>query len=136
MRFPISCSRTLIGAAVVALCASPVMIAAGNAEAASEITLTPMKLSGAFLGKKKNDVATDLSGIACLAPKGASRTCLAVNDENRNAQFLTIEGDQMNVGEPVTLIGDAPDKQTLGKPPKKLDCSAAAANTAILMAKA
>jgi hypothetical protein len=83
-----------------------------------------MKLSGAFLGKKKNDVATDLSGIACLAPKGASRTCLAVNDENRNAQFLTIEGDQMNVGDPVTLIGDAPDEQTLGKPPKKLDCSA------------
>jgi hypothetical protein len=124
MRFPISCSTSLIGAAVAALCALPVMVAAGNAEAASEITLTPMKLSGAFLGKKKKDIATDLSGIACMAAKGASRTCLAVNDENRNAQFLTIDGNQMTVGKPVTLIGDAPDKQTLGSPPKKLDCSA------------
>jgi hypothetical protein len=126
MRFPISCSRTLIGAAVAALCASPVMVAAGNAEAASEIALTPMKLSGEFLGKKKKDIATDLSGIACMAAKDASRTCLAVNDENRNAQFLTIDENQMTVGKPVTLIGDAPDKQTLGSPPKKLDCSAGA----------
>jgi hypothetical protein len=94
------------------------------AEAASGIALTPMKLSGEFLGKKKKDVATDLSGIACLAAKGASRTCLAVNDENRNAQFLTIEENRMTVGEPVTLIGDDPDKKTLGKPPKKLDCTA------------
>jgi hypothetical protein len=99
------------------------MVAAGNAEAAPEIALTPMKLSGEFLGKKKA-VATDLSGIACMAAKGASRTCIAVNDENKNAQFVTIEGNQMTVGEPITLIGDAPDKQTLGKPPKKLDCSA------------
>jgi hypothetical protein len=100
------------------------MVAAGNTEAASEITLMPMKLSGEFLGKKKKDIATDLSGIACMAPKGTSRTCLAVNDENKNAQFLTIDGNQMTVGKPVTLIGDAPDKQTLGSPPKKLDCSA------------
>jgi hypothetical protein len=69
-------------------------------------------------------VATDLSGIACMAAKGASRTCIAVNDENKNAQFVAIEGNQMTVGEPITLIGDAPDKQTLGEPPKKLDCSA------------
>jgi Protein of unknown function (DUF3616) len=124
MHFPISCGRALISAAVAALCALPAMVAAGNAEAASEITLTPMKLSGAFLGKKKKDIATDLSGIACMAPKGASRTCLAVNDENKNAQFLTIDGDQMTVGKPVTLIGDGPDKETLGSPPKKLDCSA------------
>jgi hypothetical protein len=100
------------------------MITVGKAEAASEITLTPMKLSGEFLGKKKKDIATDLSGIACMAAKGASRTCLAVNDENKNAQFVTIEQNRMTVGEPVTLIGDDPDKNTLGKPPKNLDCTA------------
>src|ERR1700754_1967385 len=124
MCLPISCSSALVGAAVAALCGLLVMVAAGNAEAASGIALTPMKLSGEFLGKKKKDVAPDLSGIACMAAKGASRTCLAVNDENRNAQFLTIEANQMTVGQPVTLIGDTPDEQTLGKPPKKLDCSA------------
>jgi hypothetical protein len=88
MRFPMSCSSALIGAAIAALCALPVMVAAGNAEAASEITLTPMKLSGAFLGKKKKDIATDLSGIACMAAKGVSRTCLAVNDENKTRSSL------------------------------------------------
>lgn len=124
MHFRISCGRPGIGAAVAALCVLPVMVAAGNAEAASEIALTPMMLSGEFLGKKKKDIATDLSGIACMAAKGASRTCIAVNDENKNAQFVTVEGDRITVGQPVTLIGDAPDKQTLGKPPKKLDCSA------------
>jgi hypothetical protein len=123
MRFPISCIG-LMSAAVAGVYALPVLFGGANAEAASAITLTPMKLSGEFLGKKKKDIATDLSGIACLAAKGASRTCLAVNDENRNAQFLTIEANQMTVGQPITLIGDAPDKQTLGSPPKKLDCSA------------
>ncbi len=126
MLFPVSCSRTLTRAAVAALCALLAMVAAANAEAASGITLTPMKLSGEFLGKKKKELATDLSGISCMAAKGAGRACLAVNDENRNAQFLTIDGSQMTVGKPVTLIGDGPDKQTLGAPPTKLDCSAGA----------
>jgi hypothetical protein len=79
-----------------------------------------MQTAGAFLGKKKNDTATDLSGIACMAPNGASRICLAVNDENKNAQFVTIEGNQITVGQPVTLIGDAPDQDRtnmLGEPP-------------------
>jgi hypothetical protein len=126
----------LVSAAVAALCGLPVMVAAGNAEAASGIALTPMKLSGEFLGKKKKDVATDLSGIACMAAKGASRTCLAVNDENRNAQFLTIEANQMAVGQPVTLIGDTPDKQTLGSRQRSSIAPRAAASTAISMAKA
>jgi Protein of unknown function (DUF3616) len=123
MGFLVSFSDTLTGTAVAALCALPVIVAAGSVEAASAITLTPMQLSGAFAGKKNNETATDLSGISCLAPKGNSRVCLAVNDENKNAQFLTIDGDRMTVGEPITLIGDGPDGQTLGTPPKKLDCS-------------
>jgi hypothetical protein len=124
MRFPVS-RMGLLSAAVAGAYALPVLLAGANAEAASAITLTPMKMAGVFVGKKKNKTATDLSGISCLPASGAGRTCLAINDENKNAQFVTIEGDQMAVGQPVTLIGDAPDDEhTLGSPPAKVGCSA------------
>ncbi len=122
MRFQVS-RIGLLGAAIAGVYAFPILFAV-NAEAASAITLTPMQMTGEFLGKKKK-TATDLSGMACLPASGASRTCLAVNDENKNAQFVTIKGDQMIVGPPVTLIGDAADdKRTLGSPPAKFGCSA------------
>jgi hypothetical protein len=122
MRFRIS-RLGLLSAAVAGVCALPVPFAGANAESA--ITLTPMKTAGQFVGKKKNKTATDLSGISCMAPNGASRICLAVNDENKNAQFVTIEANQITVGQPVTLIGDArDDEHTLGSPPAKVGCSA------------
>jgi hypothetical protein len=115
----------LMSAAVTGVCALPVPFAGANAETAPAIALTPMQTVEAFLGKKKNKTATDLSGISCMAPNGASRICLALNDENKNAQFATIEGNRITVGQPVTLIGDAPDhERTLGSPPDKLGCSA------------
>jgi hypothetical protein len=124
MRFPIS-RLGLMSAAVAGVCALPVPFAGANAQTAPAITLTPMKMAGEFLGKKKNKTAADLSGISCIAPNGASRICLAVNDENKNAQFVTIEANQMTVGHPVTLIGDDPDvEHTLGSPPTKVGCSA------------
>src|SRR5436305_9179148 len=121
MRFRIS-RLGLMSAAVIGVCALPVPFAGANAETA--ITLTPMKMTGAFLGKKKDKTATDLSGISCMPPNGASRTCLAVNDENKNAQFVTIEADRITVGDPVTMIGnDADVEHTLGAPPTQLGCS-------------
>jgi hypothetical protein len=94
------------------------------AQAGATIELTPMKLEGAFVGKKKHKPATDISGIACLPPVGTRRACLLVNDENKNAQFATIEGDRLIVGEPIALIGDEADPKTLGSKPKKknVDC--------------
>jgi hypothetical protein len=123
MRFPIP-RLGLMSAAVAGVCALPIPFAGANAQTAPAITLTPMKTVGAFLGKKKKKPATDLSGISCMAPNGAGRICLAVNDENKNAQFATVEGNQLMVGKPITLISDAPDEDTLGSPPTKLGCSA------------
>jgi hypothetical protein len=76
-----------------------------------------MTKQGAFIGKK-NKPAKDLSGISCMAPNGASRTCLAINDENKNAQFVTIKGNQITIEQSVVaLIGDVPDDgHTLGSP--------------------
>jgi hypothetical protein len=123
MRFYIS-RLGLMSAAVAAVCALPVPFAGANAQTGPAITLTPM-MSGEFLGKKPDKTAIDLSGISCMAPSGASRICLAVNDENKNAQFVTIEGNQITVGHPVALIGNDPDvEHTMGSPPTKVGCSA------------
>jgi hypothetical protein len=89
------------------------------AQTAPAITLKPMTVVGDFEAKrKKDDPAADISGIACQPPQGGKRSCLLVNDENRNAQFATIENDTMTVGETVTLIGKDPTAETLGRPPK------------------
>jgi hypothetical protein len=126
MRFPISCIG-LMSAAVAGVCVLPVVFGGANAEAASAITLTPMTKQGAFIGKK-DEAATDLSGISCMAPKGKSRICLAINDENKSAQFVTIEANQITIDQSVVaLIGDAPDDaHTLGSPPipDKTNCPA------------
>jgi hypothetical protein len=82
------------------------------------IALTPLKVMGNFEGAKKSEVAVDISGISCLAPKDGKRTCLLVNDENKNAQFATLEKDELTVGQTVKLIGKDPSPDTLGKAPK------------------
>lgn len=81
------------------------------------VPLKPMALDGTFIGKKKHEPATDLSGIACMPPNGMRRICLVINDENQNAQFAAIEGDRLVVGQSIELIGDGPDPKTFGAPP-------------------
>jgi len=86
------------------------------AQEASPAALAPMTIDGAFLGD--GGAATDISGMACMPASNGQRTCLVINDENKNAQFVTIRDDRMTVGAPITLIGDAPDPKTSGTPPK------------------
>jgi hypothetical protein len=88
-----------------------------HAQQASSVTLRPMAIDGAFAGKKAGASATDISGMACLPATAAPRTCLLINDENRSAQFATIQNDRLVVGRPVPLIGKTPDSRTLGSPP-------------------
>ena len=87
------------------------------AQQVSPVTLRQMTIEGAFAGKKAGAAATDISGMACLPATATARTCLLINDENRNAQFATIQDDRMIVGRTVPLIGKAPDPRTLGSPP-------------------
>ena len=86
------------------------------AQEASPAALAPMTIDGAFLGD--GGAATDISGMACMPASNGQRTCLVINDENKNAQFVTIRDDRMTVGAPITLIGDVPDPKTSGTPPK------------------
>lgn len=86
-----------------------------DAQQTSPVPLKRMTVEGAF-AVSEGTAATDISGMACL-PKGAPRKCLLVNDENKNAQFATIDNDRVVVGDIVPLIGSAPDPRTLGRPP-------------------
>jgi hypothetical protein len=87
------------------------------AEDASPIVLKPMKVeNGPFVGEGSKP-AIDVSGMACIPAGSGPRTCVVINDSNKNAQFATILNDRMMVGPPIPLIGDAPDSKTLGSPP-------------------
>ena len=86
------------------------------AQQASPLALVPMTVDGAFLGD--GGAATDISGMACMPASNGQRTCLVINDENKNAQFVTIRNDRMTVGQPIALIGNAPNPKTSGTPPK------------------
>jgi hypothetical protein len=96
-----------------------IFLSCGGADAqqVSPVTLRQMAIEGPFAGKKAGAAATDISGMACLPATAAPRTCLLINDENKNAQFATIQDDRMIVGRSVALIGKAPDSRTLGSPP-------------------
>ncbi|HEU0149953.1 MAG TPA: DUF3616 domain-containing protein [Bradyrhizobium sp.] len=85
---------------------------------ASSIDLKPLKVVGKFEGKK-GKAAVDISGVSCLAPQDGKRTCLLVNDENKNAQFATLDDNkgELTVGDTVTLIGKDPSPDTLGRAP-------------------
>ena len=87
------------------------------AQQASPVTLRQMAIEGAFAGKRASDAATDISGMACVPTTATLRTCLLINDENKSAQFATIQDDRMIVGRRVPLIGEAPNSRTLGSPP-------------------
>jgi hypothetical protein len=86
------------------------------AQQASPLALVPMTVDGAFLGD--GGAATDISGMACMPASNGQRTCLVINDENKNAQFVTIRNDRMTVGQPIALIGNAPNPKTSGTRPK------------------
>jgi len=84
------------------------------AQQASPILLKRMTVQGDVAVSE--GPAIDISGMACL-PGGAPKKCLLINDENRNAQFATVDDDRMVVGDTVPLIGRTADPRTLGRPP-------------------
>lgn len=110
-----------------------VLLAATAALAEDVPTLSPVgapyEVGKGLLGEKRKHEdgykkAKDVSGIACLPGASEPRRCLLVNDQNTQAQFVTIRGRAITPGEPVPLLGEAPSPATLGLPPARHDCSA------------
>src|SRR5262249_9607416 len=69
------------------------------------------------------EVATDISGMACMPSVSATRSCLVINDQDRSAQFVTIEGDRVIGGPRLPLIEKQPPDAIIGQEPREVDCS-------------
>jgi hypothetical protein len=89
--------RTGLGLGIGLLCLT-------SAAARADITLVrPYDTAPAF---KTDDgpVAEDLSGIACMPPQNGSRRCVAVNDQDRFAQFVSVQSGLLVPGETIPLL--------------------------------
>jgi hypothetical protein len=115
--------RTLLG--VFALVA-PTWIDAASAQSAAPALAPvgpPYAVAGELAGGRPGQEARDISGVACLPSAGsAPKRCLVVNDENRTAQFVTLDAGTVVPGEEVTLIGTEPSETTLGRAPTFETC--------------
>jgi hypothetical protein len=55
---------------------------------------------------KDGGKAEDVSGIACATPQGFPRSCLVIDDNVQDAQFVTMTDGEFVAGSTVNLIGD------------------------------
>jgi hypothetical protein len=69
------------------------------------------------------DTATDISGIACMPPRGGTFLCMIINDEDRAAQLIELDQTTVTVKRRVPLIGRQPSASTLGTEPGDANCS-------------
>lgn len=65
---------------------------------------TPWTVAPAFA--KSDDARENISGAACAVSQPAFRSCLAVNDQKKYAQFFSILGNTIVPGSVVRLLGD------------------------------
>jgi Protein of unknown function (DUF3616). len=93
------------------------LAAGAAAQQAPPVALQQMAVDGRFIDGEGKAPATDISGMACMPPRGGRRICLAINDENRSAQFAAIDGDRLVVGQAIELFGKEPNPKPLGRPP-------------------
>jgi hypothetical protein len=69
------------------------------------------------------EVATNISGLACMPTDTAPSTCLVIDDQGRFAQIALIGNGQVAAGARLPLIGRKPSKDTVGQPPAEIGCS-------------
>jgi Protein of unknown function (DUF3616) len=69
------------------------------------------------------DVATNISGLACMPTDAAPSTCLVIDDQGRSAQVAFIGNGQIAAGARLPLIGRKPSRDTIGQPPAEIGCS-------------
>ena len=91
----------------------------GDSNVAAQQKSIALKVNGDFQGKRTGKSAKDLSGVACMAPRGdGSQLCLFVNDESRHAQFGIVAKGTITSGALLPLIGEEPSENTLDTPPE------------------
>lgn len=97
----------------------PVVFAAAAGPAPARAGgVTDYAVDGHF--SDENEAATNLSGIACMPSEGvAPRRCLVIDDEEKFAQWATIDDQQHRItpGSRVPLIGGDPPEAAVGTRP-------------------
>jgi hypothetical protein len=63
------------------------------------------------------EVATNVSGLACMPTDAARSTCLTIDDQGRSAQVAFIGNGRVATGARLPLIGKRPSRETIGQPP-------------------
>jgi hypothetical protein len=66
-----------------------------------------------LVGKKKDKKSKDVSGIACTKTEGFPRSCLVIDDNRQNAQYVTLHDGKIIAGKSVKLIADKFDDEPL-----------------------
>ncbi|MDH2406352.1 hypothetical protein QCM77_41745 [Bradyrhizobium sp. SSUT18] len=85
---------------LLAVLISPAIVPAARAQ---DDDLWPVK--GKLVGKD-GDKSENVSGIACRIGQVFPRTCVVIDDERQEAQFVTIEDGELRAGESIPLITD------------------------------
>jgi hypothetical protein len=71
----------------------------------------------------EGDLATNISGLACLPADDSRSTCIVVDDEGRFAQIAIVGNGQITAGARLPLIGTKLSRDTVGQPPVRVGCS-------------
>lgn len=76
-------------------------LAGGSAAGAGDDRVWPVH--GKLLGKKDKN-SKDVSGIACAKPQGFPRSCVVIDDNVQQAQFVTVKDGKIITGDVIPLI--------------------------------
>jgi uncharacterized protein DUF3616 len=104
-----------LGRIAAIVCVLPVLLV-GPAAGKDDSWDVEGKLIGKVSKTGKVKKSEDVSGIACTKPTEFPRTCLVIDDNLQNAQFVKVKDGELVVGDPVNLI-----KNKFGDEPLELD---------------
>ena len=96
-----------LGRIAAIVCVLPVLLvgpAAGKDDDSWEVDGKLIGKISKKTGKVKK--SEDVSGIACTAKKGFPRTCLIIDDNLQDAQFVELKNGKLVVGDPINLINN------------------------------
>ena len=65
--------------------------------------------------------SVDVSGIACVEPDGFPRSCLVIDDNLQDAQFVTLRDGELVAGKSIQLINDTFKRKKRRPEPLELD---------------
>jgi hypothetical protein len=104
-----------LGGAISIACAAP--------DSIKLLTPTRIYQVTAPFTNDDGDVATNISGLACMPTDAAPSMCLVIDDQGRFAQIALIGNGQVAAGAKLPLIGRKPSRDTIGQPPAETGCS-------------